>query len=455
MKQIKSSIIYIVLMLFTLGFTACSGDSASSLALSGECWINSFSLNGISGTIDQTTKVITVHVPVGTDVTSMTPDYSISDGATASLAKNTPANFSLPITVKVTNGDVFLKYTISVVVDEAVLKSFSLSSKYIGLINETTKSVIVYVPIGTDLTNMVVAATFTDSATISPAVGSSVDFTNPVEFTISNNSAVSVYTVTVVPTNIQYTAFVGTAASVDALSDIEEKSAAEWLLSNVPGSEYISFADIVSGKVLLGKYKAIWWHCNTQDLPADALSAVSLMKSYYMGGGNLLLSRFATKYIAKLTVSKDEREPNNCWGDATSWATSGPWGISYVGHEDHALFQNLKTADGKTNIAYLIDKGYYTTNSTAQWHIGSDWGGYDNLDVWRETTGGIDLAGSDGDTGRGAVVIAEFEPRNGSGDVICIGTGSYDWYGENGTSDNTYRSNTEQLTKNAINYLSK
>ena len=83
---------------------------------------------------------------------------------------------------------------------------------------------------------------------------------------------------------------------------------------------------------------------------------------------------------------------------------------------------------------------------------GQTGGGYDDLNAWRNLTGGIDLAHG----GDRAVVIAEFEPRSNSGRTLCIGSGCYDWYGKGvDASADYYHYNVEQMTLNAINYLCK
>lgn len=55
----------------------------------------------------------------------------------------------------------------------------------VGTINENDKTVEVIVPIGTDLTNMVPVITISSKATVNPASGTIVDFTNPVTFTVT------------------------------------------------------------------------------------------------------------------------------------------------------------------------------------------------------------------------------------------------------------------------------
>ena len=100
------------------------------------------------------------------------------------------------------------------------------------------------------------------------------------------------------------------------------------------------------------------------------------------------------------------------------------------------------------NAVYTCDAGYRITNSTAQWHIGSDWGGYPTTADWRTQTGGIDL----GYGGDGAIVAWEF-PANGTrGGILCIGSGCYDWYSVDDVTEH-YHANVATMKQNAFNYL--
>lgn len=442
----------------------CDDDTTSSLMLEGDAWITSFKIGDHEGEIDNVAKTVKVHVPVGTDITNLTPVFTLSEGATADLKSGSPVDFTLPVVVKVTNGNVFLNYTLTVECDDARITEFKAGA-YLGSIDEANKTITIYVPLTTDVTAMLVSIRVTEGATVQPESSDIVDFTRPVDFTVTNRTASATYTVTVIPTDVKFTAFIGTAASSDQLESNDEKAAWEWMRSSIAASEYISFESVKNGSVDLSRYTAIWWHGDFHphdNLPSVADEVSAAMRAYYEGGGNLLLTRFALKFAGKWGIAMDGAEPNNCWGDPASgsWAVGDPWGISFKGHEDHPLFRGLTLKDGRSDVAYLFDRGYYTTNSTAQWItiIKEGWAtAYMNMADWREKTGGINLAASDGDADaeedRKAVVIAEFPSRNGSGKAICIGSGAYDWYGENETTDNLYRPNTERLTKNAIDYL--
>ena len=80
-----------------------------------------------------------------------------------------------------------------------------------------------------------------------PASGQAIDFSNPVEFTVSYNTASAVYTVTVIPTDAPSAVYVGLAATLNELNP-EEKEAATWMLNNIANSQYISFEDVQAGR---------------------------------------------------------------------------------------------------------------------------------------------------------------------------------------------------------------
>ena len=444
---------------------SCDNSNTSELNLDCDANITSFSLDGYEGTIDQTKGTITVQVPDGTDVAAMTLEYILSDGADADLVNKSTANFSLPVALLVSNGDIYRRYTVTVEIDKAKMLSFKINNSYIGTIDDEAKTITVYVPKSTSLTQLTATYTITDGAAATPENNALIDFSNPIAFTVTHRTATSTYTVSVIPTDIKYTAFVGTASSIDEIENPEEKAAAVWMLQNVSGAEYISFADINNGSAQLGKYSMIWWHWHVDGysdatgVPSGATQAIQKFKDYYQSGGNLLLTRFATKYLASLEITLDKTSPNNCWGGSEDnpEIAGSPWGISFKGHADHPLFAGLQTASGKDYVAYLFDTGYAVTNSTAQWHIGSDWGGYNTKEDWQNATGGIALGRSDGDADNesGAIVIAEFPKRGNSGKVISVGSGAFDWYGNGVTTTGVYRSNLTTMTKNAIEYLSE
>lgn len=459
-KHINKVLLIVLSLVFMVG---CDDDNTSDLQLSGQTWLKVLQLDDFQGIVDNTTKTVVVGVPIDYDTDAMeVTAIEVSEGAEASMKVGDVANFSFPQTIKVTNGSAFLNYTVTVKHDEARIVSFKLNNSYSGIIDEENLSILVRVPTGVDVTNLIPTVEVTEGAQVLPASGQAVDFTNPVEFTVTCQSAKSVYTVTVEQSDSPSAVYVGLASSLDELN-LEEKEAATWMMKNIPNAQYLSFEDVRTGRVDLSDCKVMWWHLHIDGgidsmdkfeaaAPA-AVQAVAKLKEYYENGGSLLLTRFATFYAAKLGITKDGNAPNNCWGQSeeSGEITTGAWSFFVTSHEDHSLYQGIElvTIDGKKGI-YACDAGYRITNSTAQWHIGTDWGGYDTLDAWETNHGGLSL----GYGGDGAVVVWEYLPTETTGGVLCIGSGCYDWYSYGvDVSADSYHGNVAKLTQNAINYL--
>ena len=448
------------MLMAILALTACSDDNVSDLNLSGSCSITELALDNYDGAIDKTTRTITVRVPETYDISQMSvTKLSLSDGAKSNVNVNDQLNMSAPQAVHVTNGDVYLYWTIKVQRDEAKITSFKINDTYVGTINEDTKTIMVYVPASLDIKNLTPTIAYSENATISPASGIAADFTNPVTYTVNNNTASNTYTVTVKQIDKPQALYVGLAQSMDELN-VEEKTACNWMLQNVPNSLYASFTDIKNGSIDLSDCKVIWWHfhndggvdgkSNFEEAAPEALEAIPQLKDFYKNGGSFLFTRYATNMPGELGIAKNGGVPNNCWGqvEADAETCDGPWDFKMKGHTDHALYQNLVKGDD-ANCVYTTDTGYRITNSTAQWHIGSDWGGYADYAAWREATGGIDL----GYGGDGAIVVWEFPAEGTSGKTLCIGSGCYDWYSVNENYAEKFHKNIAIMTANAFKYL--
>lgn len=448
------------MLMAILALTACSDDNVSDLNLSGSCSITELALDNYDGSIDKATRTIIVRVPETYDISQMSvTKLSLSDGAKSNVNVNDQLNMSAPQAVHVTNGEVYLDWTIKAQRDEAKITSFKINDIYVGTINEDTKTIMVYVPASLDIKNLTPTIAYSENATISPASGIATDFTNPVTYTVNNNTASNTYTVTVKQISKPQALYVGLAQSMDELN-IEEKTACNWMLQNVPNSLYASFTDIKNGSIDLSDCKVIWWHfhkdggvdgkSNFEKAAPEALEAIPQLKDFYKNGGSFLFTRYATNMPGELGIAKNGGVPNNCWGqvEADAETCGAPWDFKMTGHTDHVLYQNLVKGDDGNSV-YTTDTDYRITNSTAQWHIGSDWGGYADYAAWREATGGIDL----GYGGDGAIVVWEFPAEGTSGKTLCIGSGCYDWYSVNVNYTEKFHKNIAIMTQNAFNYL--
>lgn len=465
MKQIirQFTVLFLVMaVVITTG--GCSDDNKSSLQLDKDVWLTVFELDSYPGVIDNTTCTVVVGVPesYNTDEMKVTA-IETSESAVASMRAGDVANFSFPQTVRVTSGNTFLDYTVTVKHDEARITSFELNGSYKGIINEGNHTILVYVPTTVKVTDLIPAIEVSEGAEVSPLSGQAVDFTNPVEFTVTCQSAKTVYTVTVIQSDSPSAVYVGLAATIDELNP-EEKEAANWMLQNVPNARYVSFEEVRTNAVDLDECKVMWWHFhvdetiddvdNFRNRAADAISASTSMKEFYQNGGSLLLTRYATFYPAVLGVTDESVFPNNCWlgrAESNPEITTGAWSfVKQTGHENHPIYANL-VSGAEANRVYTCDTGYGITNTTAQWITKEkeDWSTYIDYNDWRTKTGAIDLAYGDPNT----VVIWEFEPKDNKGRILCIGSGCYDWYTTTDASNDQYHGNVATMTLNAINYL--
>ena len=456
-----------ILCMAAILLSACSNDNVSDLQLSGDCMVESIKLDDFEGTVNLTNRTITVRLPEIYDASAMkVTELTLSDGATCDIQAGQTLNMEAAKVLHVKNGDVYIDWTLQVVNDEARIKQFVINDIYTGIIDQDNRTITLYVPNSLDIANLVPTITYSDGATITPATGVAQDFTNPVTYEVVNNSAKSTYTVTVNAIDKPAALFIGEASNLNGL-DPEAKEACLWMLANVPNSLYASFADIENNTIDLSNCKVMWWHYHVDggvdghDVFAaratKALAAKNQLRSFYENGGSFLLTRYATNLPSFIGVTGDDEwtTPNNCWGQDESGAElcGGPWTFRmYEGQDGHALYQGLIKGDN-TNEVYCTDAGYHITNSTAQYHIGTDWGDYPNYNAWTSRTGATIL----GVGGDGAIVAWE-NPRTATkGGIICIGSGCYDWYSytyEAGYTEN-YHKNIATMTKNAINYLMK
>ncbi len=449
------------------GLWSCSDDNVSDLQLSGDCMVESIALDNYEGIINLASRSIVVRLPEVYETSAMqVTKLSISNGASCNVKQGETLNLDAAKVLKVKNGDVFLNWTLSVLHDEARITSFVINDIYQGTIDQTAKTITVYVPGSIGLTSLVPTIVYSQNASITPASGVAQDFTNPVTYTVKNNSAEATYTVKVIAIDKPKALFIGEPSSMNDL-DPEAKAACQWMLGNVPGTLYASFADVEANTVDLSECKVIWWHYHFNGgvdghdqfvaKAPYALSAVNQLRQYYENGGAFFLTRYATNLPSFIGATGDDEwtTPNNCWGQDEDGAElcGGPWSFRiFDGMNDHPMWQGLVQGDNPQEV-YCTDAGYHITNSTAQYHIGTDWGGYDNHAAWETRTGGKIL----GVGGDGAVVAWEYPAKDGKGGIICIGSGCYDWYSytyEPGYTEKFHK-NIEIMTQNAFNHLMK
>ena len=460
MKSIFKNLRSVVMILLSaVIIMSCDNSTEDGLVTDVSVNISSFNVNGISGEIDHKNDKITVTLPYGTSVKVLSPILEIPQGAIASPAYGGVIDFSQPVTFRIKNGNIYKDYQVTVKAQNPII-SFKINGLS-ATINHSNKTIALTIPEGSNLTALQPVIELANGVSITPASGATINFTNPVLFTVSNANLTEVYTAKVtIPISGPSIAFIGTAGTRTGLTNPDEIAASDWLFGKYSGAVYISLADIGSGTANLTGIDVLWWHFDSATaLPGDALNAnvTSKIKTYLNAGGNILLTSFASQYLDALGIVPAGKGPNNVFGDfpPNGFIDAGSdWGISFKGNENHPVFDGVQTYE--SGKAYLLQKGTFRLNHTAWWFL-PDWGGYFNGAGWRSQTGGNNLASEPWDnTLDGRVAIAEF-PANGNKKCIEISMGAYDWYNEtsNGSPSqpNGYLDNIKKITENSLNYL--
>lgn len=457
MKNILNSICVLLFAAVMFAFQSCDDSNTSDMLLNGSTRIESITVNGFLGVIDNNAKVVSINVSTDVDLHELCiDDIKLSEGATCDYPVGTRFDGTVPRSIKVTNGNVFAEYTINVKHDNVEFITFMLNGKYSGSIDNLARTIQCFVPMEEDLTAMQVTFTVNEGTSVTPESGSLINFSQPVKFTATQRTATIDYAVTVIKDDMSQApkAFIGNASALEGLGE-EAKAACRWMLENVPNTRYVSIQDIIDGRVKLDDFTMIWCHFDWTDWPGQLWDSRDQFNSYWLHGGSILASRDGARYINDVwRIARDQQSPNNMFGGDAFETLTDNLGFTITGHESHSLYEGLTTDE--QNRIILLCKGCSNTNRTLQW--GVDWDPYGSMSGWEERTGAKALAsGHDYDLNR--VTIAEFEPYEAlkgftSGRVITIGTPAYEWYEKNGV-DNPYRQNMVKLTKNAINYLCK
>lgn len=196
----KKTIYILAVLLIVFNFAACTDTERDTVDLNADVEILSFKIDGVEGIVDTAKQTIKLFMPPGTDLTGLTPSISISDGATVTPASGISMDFSAssttPIEYRVYNKNVYNSYKVTVEETKAKITMFKVDNT-VGDINEANRTITVYVPAATNLKAIIPVIDYTSGATISPASGETVDFTNPVVYTLNYVGYQFSYTVTI------------------------------------------------------------------------------------------------------------------------------------------------------------------------------------------------------------------------------------------------------------------
>lgn len=173
--------------------------------------ISAYSLAGVAGVINATTKTIAVTMPSGTNVTALVATFtttgaSVKVGSVTQKSGATSNNFTGPVTytVNAANGSTST-YIVNVTAaanSAKAITAFKLAG-VVGIVNEASKAISVTMPKGTNVTALIANFTTTGSgvkigSTVQKSGITSNNFTNPALYTVTAaDSTTQIYTVTV------------------------------------------------------------------------------------------------------------------------------------------------------------------------------------------------------------------------------------------------------------------
>lgn len=200
MKKLIYNVLFILLSLLAL--SSCKEEIAGVLDTTGDVDIHSFTINGVEGTINPENSTISVILPARSALTNLSPQITIADGALVTPNNGEAIDFVdsrgnlVTVSYLVKNKDLYQKYNVTVDVARAKITKFKIGSTEAN-IDETNKKILIYLPVGTDVTKLIPIVEYTSGATLAPGPGTLVNFTNPINYTLNYLGSVFTYEVTV------------------------------------------------------------------------------------------------------------------------------------------------------------------------------------------------------------------------------------------------------------------
>jgi len=171
--------------------------------------ITSFILSEQTGAaiINTTAHTVDIEVAYGTSLISLTPSITVSRTATIDPLSGVAQNFSSPFTYTVTGGDAVTEqdWEVTVTVADAAtgtdITSFTLPQQVSpAIIDAGAHTVTITVAYGSNVALLTPTIGLSSGATVLPLSGTTQDFTNPFDYTVTAEDAITnqVWEVTVI-----------------------------------------------------------------------------------------------------------------------------------------------------------------------------------------------------------------------------------------------------------------
>lgn len=303
-------ILYLILLIATA--TACDDDTQSNIKE-----IRAFSVNAIEATIDQTNKTVRLTLPKGSDLKKIKPTIKVSPKSSVSPNSDMELDFTNPVKYTVTAEDGSQQeYLVTITTAKS-------SDKYIlvfkigqnsGDIDWQKNTVDAEVPVDTDWTKITPTITVSEGATIYPASGTDVDFTNPVKYTVTAEDGSKVEYVVKIYDAISR----ATPVAVTTMIETVDKESTRYYFSYNWAREIQEYATGHSAprhitKFIYDKGKVSEILITEENEP-EVISVISDLNVTYPDNKTVNLTDKATNAVSKIKL--------NDWGKVTEYTKS-------------------------------------------------------------------------------------------------------------------------------------
>jgi len=385
--------------------------------------ISTFKINGTPAVIDQTAKTITLQMPYGTDISSVTPDVSITSasGFTPSGAQN----FSLgPINYAVTDGTNTTNYTVNITAKTAPDTDKSITSMIINgvaaTINEAAGTISCEFPSFTG-----VVGNWPVVFTLSGTTGSA-NFTSGSNYDFLTNSSLSILVTAQDLSTKSYTITpkISTKKNIGMLTLNGKAESYDNLLVSAFSNYYITYLTAAATaptdiNAFYANYDLIVLHANVSGTNATGLATKAMV------GVKPILNLKAFFY----------NSGRWSWSTATPVSSAAGLGSADVATllQSHPIFNNVTFTGTGTTLSYYDNLPSGNVNGT-QWAV----------DLATQTSfTSHTLATSDGTNGIQAHEIQDNVPAKYLLLGLSMESNNYSYF----------NSNTINILKNAAAYL--
>ncbi|WP_281225436.1 DUF4960 domain-containing protein [Flavobacterium aquiphilum] len=318
----------------------------------------------------------------------------------------------------------------------------------------------VVLPANTSLQGLKLDIASPKGVTTSPANGTIVDLSNPLELKTNFNGKIRNFIINakVLPNQI---AFINEASSIEGIADDDIKAIAKWAQSTysndfiyIPFNE-LTIQSLAHVNVLLFYYDQE----GSSALPQAILNKKNVITQFVVEGGKMLTGGMANTMIAEIGRDKSGLltiKSNGSGGvNNDIWSIDG--GVNFQNDQRNSPVFNFTTIISTDLNGYFpVINGGFKEDHNTMWDLGPLLAAGHQLGQFAEFQrlyGGKVLATWSGVTDEAVAGIIEFAPTSVyAGTIIGIGFGGMEW-SMNDNRTNVYDANIKGIYRNSIDYL--